>query len=376
MKRFITSILIAIMFISSLSVSASANFSDVKKTDWYYETVTEMTDMGLFKGKGNNMFCPNDTMTKAEFITVVMRILYPDIDFTSKEGQPWWQSAYDMALAGLITKSEFPVSEIEQTISRQEMALVSVKALMMRGETFFITEDLHKKIPDYNQVDKAYTMYVEMAYSMGILCGVDTKGTFAPLQTLTRAEAATVLYRIINKGSRNPVDLSSHGSTTTPQTQGAITIKEGEKSERRFAKEGDIVVKADGTQVVLKKGAHGILGEGQGVAPDLGVINEGFTVTAKNITGYSYAGGSGYFDSTGFVIKNQNYYINELTGEGHWSSEWQALTSAPTTNGTFDFQLSADKNWIWNADSGEWMCGYANNISDQVIQIINQANGL
>ena len=228
MKKVLCSLLVRIMLISSLSVSA-AGFSDVKQGDWYYETVTEMTDMGLFKGKGNNMFCPNDTMTKAEFITVVMRILYPDTDFTSMEGQPWWQGAYDMALAGLITKSEFPVSEIEHTISRQERALVSSKALMMRGETFFITEDLHKKIPDYNQVGKEYTMYVEMAYSMGILCGVDTKGTFAPLQTLTRAEAATVLYRIINKDSRTPVDLSSHGSTTTLQTQGSITIYEGQE---------------------------------------------------------------------------------------------------------------------------------------------------
>ncbi|MBE7050162.1 MAG: S-layer homology domain-containing protein [Ruminococcaceae bacterium] len=376
MKKILVSILIGVMFISSLSVSASANFSDVKQSDWYYDTVTEMTDKGLFKGKGNNMFCPNDTMTKAEFITVVMRILYPDTDFTSKEGQPWWQSAYDMALAGLITKSEFPVSEIEQTISRQEMALVSSKALMMRGETFFITEDLHKKIPDYNQVGKEYTMYVEMAYSMGILCGVDSSGTFAPLQTLTRAEAATVLYRIVEPSVREKKDFSAPVVVKPNDTQGAITIKEGEKSERRFAKEGDIVIKADGTQVTLKKGAHGILGEGQGVAPDLGVINEGFTVTAKNITGYSYAGGSGFYDSTGFVIKNQNYFINELTGEGHWSVEWEVMTSAPKTSGTFDFQLSSDKNWIWNADTGEWSCAYIQNFSDSVIQIVNQANGL
>ena len=375
MKKILCSLLVGIMLISSLSVSA-AGFTDVKQGDWYYETVTEMTDMGLFKGKGNNMFCPNDTMTKAEFITVVMRILYPDTDFTSREGQPWWQSAYDMALAGLIPQNEFPVSEIEQTISRQEMALVSSKALMMRGETFFITEDLHKKIPDYNQVGKEYTMYVEMAYSMGILCGVDSSGTFAPLQTLTRAEAATVLYRIINKDSRNPVDLTSHGSTTIPQTQGAITIKEGEKSERRFAKEGDIVIKADGTQVVLKKGAHGILGEGQGVAPDLGVTNEGFTVTAMNITGYSYAGGSGFYDSTGFVIKNGSYFVNELTGEGHWDAEWEALTSAPTTNGTFNYQLSADKNWMWLENHQEWAALYVQDLAESGIPVILQANGL
>ena len=68
MKKILCSLLVGIMFISSLSVSA-ASFTDVKQGDWYYETVTEMTEKGLFNGKGNNLFCPNDTMTKANGAT-------------------------------------------------------------------------------------------------------------------------------------------------------------------------------------------------------------------------------------------------------------------------------------------------------------------
>ena len=126
----------------------------------------------------------------------------------------------------------------------------------------------------------------------------------------------------------------------------------------------------------MKKGAHGILGEGQGVAPDLGVINEGFTVTAKNITKLDYAGGSGCYDSTGTGIKNGSYFVNELTGEGHWDAEWMVMTSKPTTKGSFHMQLSADKNWIWNGNSGEWNCAYAQNFSDTILQQVLQANGL
>ena len=43
MKKFLSILLVGIMLISSLSVSA-ASFTDVKKTDWYYDTVTEMTE--------------------------------------------------------------------------------------------------------------------------------------------------------------------------------------------------------------------------------------------------------------------------------------------------------------------------------------------
>lgn len=360
-----------------------SSFRDVQPNNWYYETVMEMARQGLFAGKGEivdgvGTFAPNDTMTRAEFITVVSRILYPDAPIEKLDGAPWWHGYYkQLTDAGIIDHNVFN-GQMEVNISRQEMAYVAIQAMKAGGENIDIINRTTaiKKIPDFNTVGDAYKTFVGQAYSEGIICGADSKGTFKPLDTLTRAEAATVLYRIINEESRKPVDLTHSSITVTPETQGAITIQEGQESERRFAKEGDIVIKADGTKVTLKKGTHGILGEGQGVAPDLGVINEGFTVTAKNITGGSFAGGSGYYDSTGFVIKNQDYFVNKLTGEGHWYSEWAVMTSAPKTSGTFDFQLSSDKNWIWNADSGEWMCAYANNISNQVIQIINQANGL
>lgn len=358
-------------------------FRDVQPGSWYYETVMAMTEEGLFAGKGDivdgyGVFAPNDTMSRAEFITVVSRILYPDAPIESVEGAPWWHGYYVQLVDNGIIDGNVFNAQMDVQITRQEMAYISIQAMKARGESIDVINRTQavKKIPDFHSVGSAYQTFVGQAYSEGIINGADANGTFKPLATLTRAEAATVLYRIINVDSRKPVDLTYHGSTVTPETQGTITIKEGEKSERRFAKEGDIVIKADGTQVVLKKGVHGILGEGQGVAPDLGVINEGFTVTAKNITKVDFAGGSGYYDSTGTGIKNGSYFVNELTGEGHWDAEWMAMTSKPTTKGSFLFQLSPDKNWIWNSNSGEWMCAYVNNISDQVIQQIYQANGL
>lgn len=370
-QRFLSGLLTFVMvFTFTLSVSA-ASFTDVKQGDWYYETITEMTEKGLFNGKGNNLFCPDDTMTKAEFITVVMRILYPDTDFTSMEGQPWWQSAYDMALAGLITQSEFPVSEIEQTISRQEMALVSSKALMMRGETFFITEDLHKKIPDYNQVGKEYTMYVEMAYSMGILCGVDDKGTFSPLQTLTRAEAATVLYRIENKDARvKPAYKPASSGSTVVDVNAPITITEGAERTNRLAREGDTVIKADGSSVVLKKGPNGVLGEGQGVAPDLGFY---YNVAGDNPSrvedGKKFMGGSreGWTNSLGSYVVSDFYYVHPLTGEGHWGNEWSVIAGASYDKltdagivGKYEGEVSADKQSVWDATIEDWIPLYCN----------------
>lgn len=410
MKKILASILIGIMLISSLSVSASATFSDVNTGDWYYETVTEMTEKGLFKGKGNNMFCPNDTMTKAEFITVVVRALYPNIDISSDTGEKWWQEAYEVAVEkGLVLENEVASSgsgktalgstkkqviDLDQPIQRQMMAMIGVRALNALGE-IDIKAYRDSFIPDFSSVGTYYRDYVCKAYGAGIIVG-DNNGNFNPQNTLTRAEASTVLYRIIEKSARVSVDFNSPISDTQPQSNkpshviydgtsestAPITIKEGEVGFRRFAREGDTVIKADGTQVVLKKGPHGILGEGQGVAPDLGVkLSEkamySEVVRAKNSEGgMNFTGATSYKDGSGTPVMNNSYYVNEITGEGHWCTEWNAISQKPSTNGTFDFQLSADKNWWWDNDMKEWTEVYTQDFSDAVLQQVLQANGL
>ena len=152
-----------------------------------------------------------------------------------------------------------------------------------------------------------------------------------------------------------------------------IIIHEGEVSQRRFAREGDTVIKADGTEVVLKKGAHGILGEGQGVAPDLGLeVPTGGNRRVQ--TDRVFSGLTDFKDSTGKSVVNARYYVNKLTGEGHWGSEWMTMTSEPTTEGTFEYQLSEDKNWIWLG--GGWIDMSVQNPTEADLQTIRDANGL
>ena len=389
MKRIITIILTGIILTSSFTVSA-ASFTDVKQSDWYYETVTEMTKRGLFNGKGNNLFCPDDTMTKAEFLAVAIRIVHPDTDFTATEGQKWWQPVYNKAVTEIITEKEFPSNSIEQTINRQEMSLIAIRVLMKIGQlnSMSFDTDLENKIPDFYEIDSEYRTWVKAAYTIGILCGTDAQGTFAPKDTLTRAEASTVLYRIVESDARTPnrdLYTSNNGGDSGYQyaenTASPITIKEGEVTLRRLAKEGDTVIKADGSSVVLKKGPNGILGEGQGVAADLGAttisgMSLEYTVTDYNKVKVNFRSGIHFEDSTGTQVTNQQYFVNGITGEGHWAKEWQALTKTkPSVDGAFNYQISEDKNFYWSNGLGEWAPIYSNS-GDKLINNIRQANGL
>ena len=341
-------------------------FRDVIKNDpnnagWAYNAIMDMVEMGLFAGtespdaNGYGLFSPNSPMTRAQFVTVVTRYLYADeLDAMNKEfGKPdvWYEYNYEVAVDhGILKESEFDGSEnvMKVPMSRQEMAMVLVRAAAEKGE--HAEQLVHtQRIADYDTVGGYYKEYVRQCYSMGMICGTDSKGTFAPKGTLTRAQAATVLYRLVNSDNRIEVDFSVPQAQVQQQASG-ITIKEGQQSSRP-AKAGDTIVKADGTKVVLKVGPHGVLGEGQGVAPDENLKMTGTTWTGPR---FNYdAGTTGRIvDSLGNDVQNQQYLVNFTTGEGHWNSEWNAIKAdypMPSTPGTTQGQVSTDPYnlYVW-----------------------------
>lgn len=418
MKRFITGILTGIMLISSLSVSAANNgtynildtipnsktqqetkketqkapvyyaqdignlkgFYDLGNHEWARPAIEDMsigTYKGLFSGKtapneqGLAQFDPNGTMSRAEFITVVTRALYSDqlANMPAVSGEFWYVNNYDVALNnGLISESEFAFTKevLNAPMPRQEMALILTRACEQMGEgTGTLVSP--SRISDYNTVGGDYKTAVRIAFTKGLIAGKDTSGRFAPHDTLTRAEGATVLYRLVNKSKRVEVGISTGGGVSTPVSS-AITIYEGQARYNRNAQEGDLFIKKDGTQVVLKKGPNGILGEGQGVAPDLGLryCPEGDNPSTVE-DGKMFTGGSiGRWESSvGKTVVGDFYYVHPLTGEGHWGKEWSIIYRASYNymldngiEGKYDGEISADKQLVWDAASSEWMAVY------------------
>ena len=161
--------------------------------------------------------------------------------------------------------------------------------------------------------------------------------------------------------TNNTITISMQAEPSEPpeptNTDGAITIYEGQPRDNRLAKEGDTFVKADGTRVVLKiDELTGVLGYGQGVAPDVGIMDEigqgdaKFTVpleaNGKLVTN-KYGN-----DSTGAWTAASAYEVNPLTGEGHWDGEWSVISQKthPQVPGTAFGEISEDKNFIWDED--------------------------
>lgn len=321
------------------------SFSDVPSSHWAHAAIMDMVSRGMFSGttapvNGVGTFAPDKTMSRAEFVVVVVRALYKsELDAMPKvEGDDtgWWSNAYTLAVEhGILLENELDGGNLSSPMNRQEMSMVLARACEAMGESKG-QQVKSAAIPDYNSIGTYYRDYVIQSYSKGMLCG-DDKGTFNPTGMLNRAQAATVLYRLVEPSSRQEVDFNKEVSVSN---QGQVQ-KWVEGETHSEPKVGDIVIK-DGKEIVLKEGYAGVLGAGQGVDIITGTVING--VTAKEgMTGW-YAG-----DNT--VFKKDT-----ITGEVHTGSQWADIYTATFPAGYVgDYDGEKYGTWFeWDATFGDW----------------------
>ena len=51
-----------------ITAEAATTFPDVKSTDWYYDNVTKLVQLGMINGDENGLFNPDANITRGEFI--------------------------------------------------------------------------------------------------------------------------------------------------------------------------------------------------------------------------------------------------------------------------------------------------------------------
>lgn len=223
----------------------------------------DMTSRGLFSGtttpvNGVGTFAPNKEMSRAEFITVMARYMYPD-DFKNNGGTYWWSNAYNLVVSkGLLASTDFTEGSMSTAMSREEMAMVLARASSAKGISGNSVIS-SSNIPDFNKVDERYSIYVLQAYTQGLIAGTDANGTFSPKGVLNRAQASTVIYRLIQKVDN--AQTGNNGETTTPQrnenNDGYVTPAAQARTlmwndpARPYAREGDTFIAKDGKEYKL-----------------------------------------------------------------------------------------------------------------------------
>jgi len=243
MKKLVGMVLVGCLVLGNLNVFASVpSFTDLKSTNWAYEAVNTMSQKGIVKGYNDGSFKPGNVVTYGEFIKMALVAATGEDVGNSTKGN-WAKSYYDKAIElKFFTNSQIKEIQLNNPIPRGDMALIISSAIdYIAGEevqygtntgkgtsTESLIEVVCNNISDVS--DKTANIQdIVKVYASGIINGYEDN-TFKPEKTLTRAESATVICRLIDKDSRVTPNLKKLKSVdeilNTVSLQGKETIGE------------------------------------------------------------------------------------------------------------------------------------------------------
>jgi hypothetical protein len=184
--------------VAQTPTTPSPSIQPVTLTDiagnWAYASIEKLVALGAITGYPDGTFRPNNDITRAEFVTVLVKALKlpPESGpvFADTEGN-WARSYISTAAAdGIVTGFNATHFGPNDPITREQMAAMVVRAdkLVPVSGTLSFT--------DAASIATWALPAVTTAVKDGIVNGYPD-GTFRPLAYATRAEAVTVIARLL-----------------------------------------------------------------------------------------------------------------------------------------------------------------------------------
>ena len=309
------------------NTQASTRFSDDSLIrDYSRSSVESLLATGGIKGyPEDNTFRPQGTITKLEFLSMVVNSLDPDgtklaealqrakSDELAEDGITYYDSykgdgldkfwggkAYDLIIGARTLKIGSTYEHAsnggnwDTPITREDAAMMIVQGLKsLKGEDLQQTYNvkdyemitrLSKLIGDWSEItdsdvpDKGrisagaslQSYDIASLYASGIAQG-DSEAKFYPRKYLTREDSAILIEKAVNPEKRAKVTIPEADKKVDPADGVERTTLKQTDSKRRGAVDGDTFIKADGTSIkVVKDPKSGVIGANQPVALDMG----------------------------------------------------------------------------------------------------------
>lgn len=168
------------------TVSRIITYSDVASGNWYYKYVTELSDAGVINGMPDGSYAGNRNVTYGEALKLILLATgYPE---QPKQAGKHWAAGYlEMAQTyGFLSAGQI---NLDSPISRQAVASLAANAMRLRS------------YPSMSPFADTSDPSVLKLYEAGIVEGsYGSNGAmyYYPSNTITRAEVATIVWRIYN----------------------------------------------------------------------------------------------------------------------------------------------------------------------------------
>ncbi|REE85149.1 S-layer family protein [Paenibacillus taihuensis] len=181
----------------------SKTYNDVPEQHWAYTSISQLTSRHALEGVSETDFAPGATVTRAQFIAMLIRSLGSSGTNASQAAQDKWYAPImeEAVKAGLVQGHGDGKYAPEAQISRQEMAVLLMRFRGLLSGMDSAQADnggLSKSaFTDDSAIAKWALGAVHEAAADGILQGNNNE--FRPAATATRAEAAAAIIRLLNR---------------------------------------------------------------------------------------------------------------------------------------------------------------------------------
>lgn len=168
-------------------------FSDVKKSDGYYEAVLSLTNREIISGYPDGSFRPNNDVTRGQAAKILAHTLKLDLDEASRfvdvsETHQLYKPIAALVNAGVINGYEDGTFRPENKLTRAQMAKILALGFKLEEEALTNTQ-----FTDVHESD-AFSGYVQSLLSHNITIGT-TPTTFSPHTFVKRQQLALFVTR-------------------------------------------------------------------------------------------------------------------------------------------------------------------------------------
>ena len=171
-------------------------FNDLDEVPWAKDAILVLHARGIIDGYGGGMFAPQKSITREEFVKLVVAAYYKDaasepLTFADVPEDAWYYESVAVAFGkGIIGGIDETAFGTGLNITRQDMAVILYR---IAQESITVKNEDDKFDDDGMIADYARTAVYALR-DAGVINGV-TDTEFAPQKDATRAETAVMLYR-------------------------------------------------------------------------------------------------------------------------------------------------------------------------------------
>ena len=273
MKKQITAFALALALCLGLAVPVSAaGFSDVPASHWAYEQINRAVTDGIVGGYADGSFRPAAPVSYAAFSLMLARAFYSGALAAYPNGGTEAGEAI-MNRHNILRDTSRMSRSSGSYLPREDMAQCMYNLLLDKGAKIPPDTEYVKSIgsmSDFQNINPNCRRAVMVCYTIGLLGGLGD-GSFAPQNSMNRAQAAVVIGRLQdyvqgNGGTAGVVEIPSGLEPKAPPQAGdapevkelpAFKLMDGENVQQMMAR-----VMADVTYT------PGYLSDGQPITED------------------------------------------------------------------------------------------------------------